>query len=85
MTHQMGAAATILVIFGFVVGFVGDWMILVRAYRCGTGWFLGCLLLPLVGWVFASLAMPRPGLPLTLSVGGTLLMLSGLCLLCMGI
>jgi hypothetical protein len=73
----MHAAATILVIAGIAAGLVGDWMILVRAYRHGTAWFLGCLLLPFVGWLFAVLDMPRPGLPLSLSFGGTLVALSG--------
>ena len=81
----MEAAATILVLLGFIAGLVGDWIILVRAYRYGTGWFFGCMLLPLAGWVFASLSMPRPALPLTLSVGGTVMMLSAWFLLCWGI
>ncbi len=80
----MHAAAAISIVVGILAGLVGDWMILVRAYRYGTGWFLGCLLLPLVGWLFAFFAMPRPALPLTLSVGGTLLALSGWWVLCLG-
>jgi hypothetical protein len=77
-------AVAILFILGFVAGLSGDWMILVRAYRYGTAWFLGCLFVPCVGWAFASLAMPRPALPLTLSFGGTLLVLLALCLPCLG-
>ena len=80
----MHAAATVLIILGIAAGLVGDWMILVRAYRHGTMWFLGCLLLPFVGWLFAALAMPRPALPLVLSLGGTLVALSGWYLLRVG-
>jgi hypothetical protein len=80
----MHAIAAILIVVGFLAGLVGDWMILVRAYRYGTAWFVGCLLLPVAGWVFACFAMPRPALPLTLSVGGTLLAVSGWLVIHMG-
>jgi len=73
----MHTLVAILIMVGCLAGLVGDWMILVRAYRYGTAWFVGILLVPLAGWVFACFAMPRPGLPLALSVGGTLLALSG--------
>jgi hypothetical protein len=81
----METAAAFLMILGSLAGFVGDWMILVRAYRCGAGWFLGCLLLPFTGWLFASLVMPRPALPLTLSLGGTLLVASAWLYLHLGV
>ncbi len=73
----MEMAIVTLVILGLAAGLVGDWMILVRANRQGTAWFLACLIVPLAGWIFAALAMPRPALPLSLSFGGTLLALVG--------
>ena len=80
----MHAAMAVLVAAGLLAGLVGDWMILVRAYRYDAAWFVGCLVLPVAGWVFACFAMPRPALPLTLSVGGTLLALSGWWVLYLG-
>ena len=76
--HCIGA---ILVVVGAVTGIAGDWMILVRAYRYGEVWFFTCLVLPFVGWLFALLRMPRPAVPLTLSLGGVLLTAVGYFLL----
>ena len=80
--HCIGA---ILVVIGALAGIAGDWMILVRAYRCGGVWFFTCLVLPFVGWLFALLRMPRPAVPLALSLGGVLLAVVGYCLLGTGI
>jgi FtsH-binding integral membrane protein len=76
--HCIGA---ILIVAGALAGIAGDWMILIRAYRYGGVWFFTCLVFPFVGWLFASLRMPRPAVPLTLSLGGVLLMAVGYCLL----
>lgn len=77
----MHCMAAILVGVGALAGIAGDWMILIRAYRYGGVWFFTCLILPFVGLLFALLRMPRPALPLTLSLGGVLLMAVGYCLL----
>jgi hypothetical protein len=75
--HGIGA---ILFAVGVVAGLTGDLMILIRAYRYSAFWFLACLFLPFVGWLFALLRMPRPALPLSLSAGGALVAFVGYCL-----
>ncbi|MBI2929308.1 MAG: hypothetical protein HYY24_26890 [Verrucomicrobia bacterium] len=81
----MECTGIILLSAGFVVGLVGDWIILLRAYRCSLLCLFACLLLPFGPWLFAVLDMRRPAVPLALSLGGTLVALAGGWLLGMGI
>ena len=41
-----------LLVVGCIVWLVGEVMFLARAYRQSLGWFLGCLFVPLVSFVF---------------------------------
>jgi hypothetical protein len=73
--------AITLMSLGFGAGSVGEWIILLRAYRCSLPCFLACLCLPFGTWLFAVFDMPRPAVPLTLTVGGAVLWIAGGCLL----
>ncbi len=65
--------AYILLILGFIIGLYGDIRFLVIAYRHGPGWFLACLFLPLVGWVFFLLYTRETWRPMALSLAGLVL------------
>lgn len=72
--HWIGIIAVIL---GVIIGLVGDWMILIRAYRRSRLLFFECLAIPLAAYMFAILDMERPLIPLALSFGGIALVLVG--------
>jgi hypothetical protein len=63
---------TILVI-GFIAAFIGELMFLTVAYKRSLLWFLACLFVPIVCWVFFFLNMKATIKPFTLQVVGVLL------------
>jgi len=65
--------AYILLILGLALGVIGDVKFLVIAYRHGVGWFLACLLVPFVGWVFFLLFTRETWRPMVLSWAGFLI------------
>jgi hypothetical protein len=69
----MTALSYILLTLGFVTGLYGDIRFLAIAYRHGAGWFLACLFLPLVGWVFFLLYTRETWRPVALSLAGFVL------------
>ena len=69
----MTALAYILLILGLVTWLYGEIQFLVIAYRHGVGWFLACLFLPFVGWVFFLFYTKETWRPMLLSLAGFLL------------
>ena len=59
--------AYILFALGWIIALAGNIHFLVLAYRRGVGWFLACLLLPIVSWIF-SLQTSAPLVSLCLGV-----------------
>jgi hypothetical protein len=67
-------AMTILgyILFGLgcIAGLIGDVRFLVLTYRHGVGWFLTCLIFPIIGWVFFLLHAKDVWQPVVLSIAG---------------
>jgi hypothetical protein len=73
MLTAMIALSYILLSMGLVIGLYGDVRFLVIAYRHGAGWFLACLFLPFVGWLFFLLFTRETWRPVALSLAGFVL------------
>lgn len=63
----------ILLFAGLIVGLIGHLKFLVAAWRESLGWFLGCLLLPLIGLVFLIVHFRVAARPVAISLAGLLL------------
>lgn len=63
----------ILLDVGIIVSLVGELMFLVVAYKRSLLWFLGCLFIPIVCWIFFFLNMKTTAKPFILQVMGLLL------------
>jgi hypothetical protein len=59
-----------LLILGCIVWLVGEVMFLARAYRQSLGWFLGCLFIPLVSFVFLFVHFRLTVRPFLLATAG---------------
>jgi FtsH-binding integral membrane protein len=66
----------ILLFFGVVIGLVGEVMSLAVAYKSSLWWFLGCLFIPIVAWIFLFLYFKAAAKPFGLQIIG--LALAGL-------
>jgi len=69
-----------LFVIGCLVGLAGEIRFLVITYRHGPGWFLTCLLIPLVGWAFFLFYTKEAWRPVALSIGGFIVAGTGYCL-----
>ena len=63
----------ILLAVGLIIGVYGEVRFLVVAYNRNLWWFFGCLLVPLVAWVFLCLHLKASLKPFVLSLLGLLL------------
>jgi hypothetical protein len=63
----------ILLVIGFIVCVVGEAVFLVVAYKHSLLWFLGCLFVPVICWIFFFLNMKATIKPFCLQVLGFLL------------
>lgn len=70
----MTAIAYILFTLGWIIALAGNLRFLVLAYRRGTGWFLACLLLPVVSWIFFVIYFKEAWRPVALSIAGFVLL-----------
>jgi hypothetical protein len=61
-----------LLVLGCIVWIVGEVMFLARAYRQSLGWFLGCLFIPLVPFVFLFMHFRLTIRPFALAICGFL-------------
>ena len=60
----------ILIYGGFVVALLGEVMFLALSYRRSVWWFLGCLFVPIVCWIFFFLNIKISLKPFCLQVIG---------------
>jgi len=70
-----------VMLIGVVLAVAGELRLLALAYRTGTGWFVGCLLLPFCDLAF-TIAHSKIALrPFATAIGGWLLLGLGLWIL----
>jgi len=69
----MTAIVSILFLLGLVAWTVGNLMFLAVVFRHSAGWFLGCLLLPLVGLVYFLFYANQTWKPMLIATAGCLL------------
>lgn len=64
---------SILFLVGMVAWLAGEVRLLAIAYRQGLLWFLGCLFVPFVGWVFFLLNVKQAWKPVVIATVGFVL------------
>lgn len=69
----MIVAGYILFALGCLAGLAGDIRFMVITYRHGLGWFLACLFVPLVSWIFFLSFPKETWKPVVLSLAGFVL------------
>jgi hypothetical protein len=74
------AFAYLLCLFGVLVCAWGNLMFLAVVLRHSSAWFLGCLLVPFVDWIYFFFYLRRTWKPTLISIAGCLLIGIG-CLL----
>ena len=71
--RRMIAIGYIFIVVGMITAIVGCLQFLAVAYKRGVLWFLGCLFVPVVSWIFFFLNMKATIKPCALQIFGLLL------------
>ena len=72
ITSPMTFFGVALFCVGMVVWSVGNLMFLAVVFRSSPGWFLGCLFVPLVDWVYFAFNVKRTLKPTLIACAGFL-------------
>lgn len=76
----MQALASILMLLGLVISFIGGVWFIIAAFQDSLAWGLLCLFLPITSFLFLILHADRAFKPFFVSLFGTLLLLGGVFL-----
>jgi len=73
----MKTVGLVILICGYIIGFIGGLLILILAFQESVLWGLGCLFLPFVSLIFAIMFWDDSKTASFISLGGGALILLG--------
>lgn len=73
----MTLIGSILCVIGLVIWLAGEVRFLAIAYRRNLAWFLGCLFIPFVAWLFILLNLRQTWKPTATAIVGFVIAVTG--------